>query len=145
MIAIDRTRTPADWEACKAIRFEVFVDEQQVPPELELDEHDEAARHWLAREGGQPLGTARVVELPDAWKVGRVAVLAKARGKGVGKALLRHIEGEAREAGARKLVLESQVHAIPFYEGLGYAAHGPEFMDAGIPHRKMTLALDQDL
>ena len=70
-----------------------------------------------------------------------MAVRAKARGKGVGLALMQAIAAEAVANGVRKLVLESQVHAIPFYERLGYAAHGPEYLDCGIPHRKMTLEL----
>lgn len=152
MIEIRRTRSEADWEACKAIRFAVFVDEQRVPPEIELDEKDATARHWLAFEGDpaspvpsghRPVATARAVALPDgAWKIGRVAVLADQRGKGVGLALMRIIASEARLAGARRLVLESQVHAMPFYAKLGYAPEGAEFLEAGIPHQRMELTLD---
>jgi predicted GNAT family N-acyltransferase len=141
LIEIARANLSGDWEACKAIRFEVFVDEQQVPFDEELDIYDATARHWLARLDGKPVGTCRVVELPDAWKVGRVAVCKAARGHGVGLALMQAVLAEAREARAHQLVLESQVHAMPFYEKLGYLAEGPEFLDCNIPHRKMRLQL----
>ncbi|MDB5095814.1 MAG: family N-acetyltransferase [Cyanobacteria bacterium RYN_339] len=142
MIEVRRATSDADWQACKAIRFAVFVDEQQVPSALELDALDAGARHWLAMDGERPVGTARAVTLPDGWKVGRVAVLGELRGQGVGNALMRVIASEARLAGARKLMLESQVHAMPFYAKLGYVPEGDEFLEAGIPHRKMVLALD---
>ena len=141
MIEVRRASGEADWQVCKAIRFEVFVDEQQVPAELELDEHDATARHWLACDERGGLGTARVVEKPGAWKVGRVAVRAVARGQGVGLALMRAIEQEARGLAVPELVLESQTHAIPFYERLGYRAEGDEYLDCGIPHRLMRVRL----
>lgn len=143
MIEVRRATSQADWEACKAIRFAVFVDEQGVPAEIELDEKDADARHWLALDGHRPVATARALALPeDTWKIGRVAVQADQRGKGVGLAVMRVIATEARLAGAKRLVLESQVHAMPFYARLGYAPVGEEFMEAGIPHRKMQLTLD---
>jgi len=132
---VRRTATDADWEAAKAVRFEVFVDEQQVPAELELDEHDAEARHWLLEVAGEAAGTARVVEKPDGtWKIGRVAIRASFRGQRLGALVMRTILAEAQAAGAPGAVLESQVHAIGFYEKLGFSAEGPEFMDAGIPH-----------
>jgi ElaA protein len=126
------------------VRLAVFVAEQRVPIELEIDEHDATARHWVARdegEDGRVVGTARVVEKPDgAWKIGRVAVAASHRGKGVGAAIMRAILADARAEGAPGALLESQTHAMGFYERLGFAAEGPEFLDAGIPHRLMRLA-----
>jgi predicted GNAT family N-acyltransferase len=141
VIAVRPLASPADWEAAQAIRFEVFVDEQQVPAELELDEYDATARHWLAVEGEAAVGTARAVTKDFGWKIGRVAVRAPWRGKGVGARLMRVIEEAARLAGVAELRLESQTHAIPFYERLGYAAEGPEYLDCGIPHRLMRLRL----
>jgi ElaA protein len=141
MIAVRPVASPVDWEACKAVRFEVFVDEQHVPAEMELDEDDATARHWLAVEGDAPIGTARAVAKPYGWKVGRVAVRAPWRGKGVGNVLMRAIAEAARAEGVPELYLESQTHAIGFYERLGYVAEGPEFMDAGIPHRGMRQRL----
>jgi predicted GNAT family N-acyltransferase len=126
----------ADFEACFAIRLAVFVQEQKVPVEEERDEYDSTARHFLARENGVPLGTARVILKDDGAtaKIGRVAVLAAGRGKGVGAALMRFIEAQA---GAKSCVLDAQIQALKFYQALGYEAYGEAFLDAGIPHRRM--------
>lgn len=131
-----------DGEALKAIRMEVFVHEQKVPEEEEIDAFDPEARHWLAHLGGQPVGTARAVAKgAGLWKVGRVAVRRVARGKGVGAELMKAIARAAQAAAVSELVLDAQNHAIPFYEGLGYAVEGDEFLDAGIPHHRMRLRL----
>jgi ElaA protein len=140
-IAVRTLASPADWEAAKAIRFEVFVDEQHVPADLELDELDAMARHWLAWDGETAVGTARAVRKDFGWKIGRVAVRRDWRGRGVGQALMRAILDAARRAEVRELQLESQTHALAFYERLGFVAEGPEFDDAGIPHRLMRLSL----
>lgn len=137
--SIERVRSDGDWDAARAIRMEVFVEEQAVPEALELDEHDAMARHWLARVDGEPVGTARAVALEGTWKIGRVAVRAPWRGSGVGRELMRAILAAARDEGVAVLALDSQVHALPFYERLGFVAEGPEFDDAGIPHRHMRL------
>lgn len=111
--------------------------EQNVPIEEERDEFDAAALHFLALRNGMGIGTARVV-LKDngaTAKIGRVAVLRSARGLGVGAALIRHIEGSVDAA---TYSLDAQTHALPFYERLGYSAHGEEFMEAGIPHFHMS-------
>lgn len=141
MIRVMPVQTELEWEAAKAIRFAVFVDEQQVPLHEELDGYDAVARHWLAIEDGAPIATARAVAKDDGWKIGRVAVLAPHRGRGVGLAIMRAILEDARAAGAAEAYLDSQTHALAFYERLGFAAEGPEFLDAGIPHRHMRLRL----
>lgn len=138
---VRKLSSPADWEAAKAIRFEVFVDEQQVPIALELDALDATARHWLAWEGETAIATARAVSQDFGWKIGRVAVRRAWRGQGVGVAVMRTIIAAARRAEVRELQLESQIHALAFYERLGFVAEGPEFDDAGIPHRLMRLRL----
>jgi predicted GNAT family N-acyltransferase len=129
--------TDPDFAACFAIRLTVFVDEQKVPLEEERDEHDPTALHFLALLEGEPAGTARVL-IKDAGrlaKITRVAVLASARGTGVGAALMRHIHAAVPAA---SFTLDAQLRALPFYERLGYRAEGPEFMEAGIPHRRMV-------
>lgn len=133
------------WEAAQAVRVEVFVQEQGVPVELEMDEHDAAARHWVAIEpGGRVVGTARAVVKDDGtWKIGRVAVLAPWRGKGVGAAVMRAIMHDLVAAGAPGAYLESQTHARTFYEKLGFVAEGPAFEEAGIPHVAMRWAPDR--
>ena len=118
-----------DVETAYAIRREVFVAEQAVPAELERDEDDATAHHVLAYVDGRPVGA------------GRLAVLASARGRGVGAALVRGLEEVARGRGLAEAVLASQTHAVRFYERLGYVAYGAEFDDAGIPHRWMRRRL----
>lgn len=92
----------------------------------------------LATLNGEPVGTARL--LPDG-HIGRVAVLSSARGTGIGYQLMEAAIKAAREAGHSHAALSAQLHALAFYERLGFVAHGDVFMDAGIPHREMTLFL----
>ncbi|MER6983287.1 GNAT family N-acetyltransferase [Streptomyces carpinensis] len=143
---------PADREACFAVRKEVFVVEQGVPQEIEYDSYDAVALHVLAvRDDGTPLGTGRLLHGeaaaaktggdPAVGSLGRLAVTEKARGLGVGAALVRAIEDAARERGLAAVDLHAQTHALGFYERLGYEAYGPEFPDAGIPHRAMRRSL----
>jgi predicted GNAT family N-acyltransferase len=143
---------PADREACFAVRKEVFVVEQGVPQEIEYDDYDAVATHVLAvREDGTPLGTGRLLYGEAAaaktdgdlsvGSLGRLAVTKEARGLGVGVALVRAIEDAARARGLAAVDLHAQTHALGFYERLGYEAYGPEFADAGIPHRAMRRAL----
>lgn len=123
-------------EALRRVREAVFVGEQQVPPELEWDGLDAQAVHVLAEAAdGTPIGTARL--LADG-HIGRMAVLRAWRGRGVGSALLRRLLAIAHGRGLTEVHLSAQVHAIPFYERLGLRAQGPQFLDAGIPHRRMT-------
>jgi predicted GNAT family N-acyltransferase len=132
----------ADRTACLALRREVFIDEQRVPEDLELDGEDDACSHFLAvADDGAPAGTARLRIVGDKAKAQRVAVRRAWRRQGVGAALMGALEDEARARGARTITLSSQTHAIPFYERLGYVAHGDLYDDAGIPHRDMTKPL----
>ena len=143
-MAVDITpvQNSAEFEQALAIRVQVFVLEQGVPPEEEKDSYDESAFHLLARERGVPLATARLVQLPDkVGKVGRVAVLPEARGRGLGRDLMLRILQEARARSLRELTLGSQMQAVSFYERLGYVAQGGEFLDGGIPHVRMVLCL----
>ena len=132
-----------DWTAAqpeaKPIRFEVFVDEQRVPAEIELDEHDAHCIHAIAYSGGRAVGTGRL--LPDG-HIGRMAVLKPARGKGIGKALLRSLIEAAHRRGDREVMLSAQVHAVGFYRAEGFEPEGPVYEEAGIPHQAMRLALN---
>lgn len=123
-------------QAARAVRDTVFVGEQHVPVEIERDHHDAASRHVVARNGdGRVIGTGRL--LPDG-HIGRMAVLADWRGKGVGLALLQRLMDEAAALGIEHLALNSQTHACGFYRPLGFVEEGAEFMEAGIPHRTMV-------
>ncbi|MET9905955.1 GNAT family N-acetyltransferase [Streptomyces sp. NPDC006476] len=143
---------PADLEACFAVRKEVFVGEQGVPEDIEYDAYDAVALHVLAvRDDGVPLGTGRLLHGEAAapkvdgdlsvGSLGRLAVTREARGLGVGVALVRAIEDAARARGLTAVDLHAQTHALGFYERLGYAAYGPEYPEAGIPHRAMRRTL----
>ncbi len=138
-IVVARVDSDADLKACFEIRNRVFVKEQGVTEREEYDGLDPECTHYLLTLDGKPMATLRIRNLDDAVKVQRVAVLAEGRGAGLGAALMRHMLAEMRAAGAEKAVLGSQVSAIPFYERIGFISHGPEYMDAGIPHRDMTL------
>jgi len=125
-------------EQARRIRFEVFVAEQRVPAELEIDSADPLSVHALARCAGTFVGTGRL--LPDG-HIGRMAVLRTARSKGVGRLLLLSLMAAARDRGDVQVELHSQVHARGFYEQFGFQVIGPEFDDAGIPHVTMRASL----
>jgi predicted GNAT family N-acyltransferase len=130
------------WEKARAyaapIRFVVFVDEQGVPREIELDEMDEQSLHAVAFEDGKAVATGRL--LPDG-HIGRMAVLKDRRGRGIGGQILGRLMDKAREEGHREVVLSAQVHATAFYRRHGFIEEGGEYLDAGIPHRNMRRRL----
>lgn len=122
-----------------AIRMEVFVVEQKVPAELEMDEMDPVCVHAVAYDdAGTPVATGRL--LPDG-HIGRMAVRKSGRGQGVGGAVLQALMATARQRGDREVMLNAQTHAATFYGSHGFAQEGEEFMDAGIPHIHMRAAL----
>lgn len=129
-------------EDALAVRRAVFVEEQGVPVERELDGKDDAATHVVASDGGEPIGTARL-RAADAstGKVERVAVVASRRGEGLGRALMDAIEAVAVDRGFDDVVLHAQVSVVEFYERLGYEVTSGEFEEAGIPHREMRKGL----
>ena len=128
-----------DLAACHALRRTVFIEEQNVPEELEIDDLDEIAIHLLAFLDDRPVGTARLFVKGEVGKIGRVCVLPEARGTGLGAALIRAALDSLRATpGIRQAKLGAQVSAIGFYEKLGFTAQGPIYDDAGIPHRDMV-------
>lgn len=133
----------ADWAhdgpTLSNIRRLVFIIEQSVPKEEEWDGRDEASWHWLATdESGRPIGTARL--LPEG-QIGRMAVLKEYRGYGVGAALLEQAVDKASRLGFKGVFLNAQAHALEFYRKAGFEPEGEEFMEAGIPHYRMTRQL----
>jgi predicted GNAT family N-acyltransferase len=123
-------------EQARQVRDAVFVGEQKVPRDIEWDEHDAVSRHVIAHDSdGGAIGTGRL--LTDG-HIGRMAVLADWRGKGVGRALLERLLEEARQQGHAHLALHAQTQASGFYRRFGFVEEGPEFMEAGIPHRTMV-------
>jgi predicted GNAT family N-acyltransferase len=133
-----RSWEEAQGEASR-IRFAVFVEEQRVPLEMEMDEFDPQCLHALAYSAeGEAIGTGRL--LPDG-HIGRMAVVKAWRGRGVGGAMLQGLIGAARLRGDREVILSAQTHAIAFYRKHGFAEEGAEYDDAGIPHQAMRKAL----
>ena len=130
------------WERAKAqasrVRFKVFVEEQGVPRDIELDELDELCLHALALEDGSAVGTGRL--LPDG-HIGRMAVLEAWRGRGVGSDILIRLVDAARARGDRQVLLSAQVHAAEFYRRHGFEPMGEIYEEAGIPHRAMRRTL----
>jgi predicted GNAT family N-acyltransferase len=131
--------TLGDWATqrrdAQTIRYEVFVQEQQVPVELEWDDMDAVCVHALAYDdAGNALGTGRL--LPDG-HVGRMAVRKPARGAGIGSLILEALMQEAKKRGDRAVELHAQLHAEAFYRRFGFVREGEEFIEAGIPHVRM--------
>jgi len=130
------------WEEARAqsspIRFTVFCEEQGVPREIELDEHDAVSVHALVFDEGKPVATGRL--LPDG-HIGRMAVLKDWRNRGLGGLMLQRLIEKARERGDKRIVLSAQVHAVPFYRAHGFVPQGSEYMEAGIRHQQMVRRL----
>lgn len=135
--------TDEDKAACYQLRHEVFVDEQNVPVEMEIDAHDETdAEHFLGCLNNQPAAAGRLVFLLDYVKLGRLVVAKQYRGNSYGAIMMTAmIQHAASKRQKQKLVLDAQIQALKFYEKLGFHAVGPQFLDAGIPHRRMELNL----
>lgn len=137
----------ADWnrdrELIRRIRETVFVREQKVDPALEWDGVDSDCRHALAGFADTPpVATGR---LQKDGKIGRMAVLPQWRGRGLGIAILEALIAAARQSGLDEVYLHAQTHALAFYERTGFAAEGPEFDEAGIPHRLMRRRIGEPL
>lgn len=130
--------SPVIWQQKKqtlrSVRTQVFIEEQHVPVELEWDDADEDAFHFLGYFNQQPVACARL--LPTG-QIGRMAVLKPFRDKGIGKALLIGVIHYAEEKNIGPLFLHAQNQAIPFYKKMEFQVHGEEFMDAGIAHHEM--------
>jgi predicted GNAT family N-acyltransferase len=123
-------------EPARRVREAVFINELKVPMNMEWDEHDATSRHVIARDSeGGAIGTGRLL---SGGQLGRMAVLADWRGKGVGRGLLERLLYEAERLGLAHLVLHAQTQATGFYRHFGFVEEGPEFMEAGISHRVMV-------
>ena len=121
----------------RAIRNSVFVQEQGVSPANEFDETDWEALHFLIWRGGEPIGTARLYGEGGVARIGRVAVLASARGQGAGRALMEKALAEARRLGYSEVVIHAQTRVRAFYERLGFDVEGEMYEEEGIPHVSM--------
>lgn len=133
------TTWSTDRPVLQKIRREVFIDEQLVPESDEWDDDDTVSVHALATLNREPVGTGR---LNPGGKIGRIAVKAGLRGRGIGTLILRQLLHEAYHRGIREPYLHAQVQAVPFYEKLGFRIEGDVFDEAGIFHVRMKHALE---
>ncbi len=152
-LEISLVETAQQREAVFAVRMLVFVEEQAVPAEEELDAYDLTAAHFYAKHSDATatsdigsadgiVATARLIDKGHGIaKIGRVAVLKEYRGLGLGFALMLHVEKYAASAGYNEAILEAQMHALAFYQKLGYVEEGEIFLDAGIEHKLMRKSL----
>jgi predicted GNAT family N-acyltransferase len=131
-----------DRAAAYAVRHEVFVGEQGVPADIERDDLDDTADHAIGLLDGVPVAAGRLLQRADVAVIGRMAVRRTARGKGVGAALLRHLEEVAQRRGCRVVELHAQLSAREFYQRAGYVGRGDVYTEAGIEHVDMTKRLD---
>ncbi|AYA02735.1 GNAT family N-acetyltransferase [Acinetobacter sp. WCHAc010034] len=120
------------------VREQVFIQEQQIAPEDEWDAQDAISQHFIVLDQGRPIAAARL--LPNN-SIGRVAVLKPYRGQGIGRLLMLEIMRQARLQRREFLKLSSQVHAVQFYAGLGFAVEGAQYLDCGIAHIDMRIKL----
>jgi predicted GNAT family N-acyltransferase len=131
-----------DWAAARRVREQVFIDEQDCPPDEEWDGHDETSRHVLGRVDGEAVATARWRAVPhgDAIvaKLERFAVLASHRGQGYGTKLVERVLDDARRAGFDTFLIHAQAHLEDWYDDLGFTSTGRTFEEVGIPHVEMT-------
>lgn len=144
-VKVQQAQTIEEKKDAFAVRTKVFIDEQNVPPDLEYDEHDEsnATLHFVAYRGDSPVGAARLREYaPHIGKAERVAVLKEARGLGIGAELMNQLSKKAMDLGFHKIKLNAQLQAEPFYRQLGYERKGDVFLEAGIEHIAMEKELD---
>jgi predicted GNAT family N-acyltransferase len=141
VIEIRPARDRAEVDAALALRHAVFVVEQRVPLEDELDGRDDEALHLVGVEDGAVVATCRLLHDGDTVKLGRMAVAGRARRRGVASRLLAEAEARSRALGARRIALAAQTEALALYERAGYAARGERFLDAGIEHVMMDRPL----
>lgn len=138
MVYAKKVETEKEYEDAINIRRKVFVEEQDVPVHLELDEYDAEAVHFVAYDEDTPFGAGRIrITEPGIGKVERVCILPSYRRKKLGNLLMQCMEDYSISAGITRLKLNAQSQAIPFYDKRNYTISSPEFLEAGIPHRAM--------
>lgn len=127
------------------VRRKVFIEEQKVPEELEIDEYDKAADHVIVYINNNPVATGRFVAINGEDLFGRIAVLKEYRGRGLGKIVVDNLINKAEEKGIDEVHLHAQLTAKGFYESLGFEAYGEIFDDAGIDHIGMKKVISKPL
>ncbi|GMB08966.1 putative GNAT family N-acyltransferase [Thermolongibacillus altinsuensis] len=129
------------WNDALFVRRKVFVEEQNVPVEEEIDQFENESVHFVVYDQDEPIAAGRFRTIEGIGKIERICVLREHRQRGIGKLIMEKIEQFAREQGIQKAKLNAQTHAQPFYEKLGYETVSDVFLDAGIPHVTMVKQL----
>lgn len=138
MLYVKRVESKTEFDDAYSIRIEVFVREQNVPEEIELDEFDKVADHVVVYLDNEAVGCGRLILNGEKARIGRLAVLKKYRKSGIGRTICDELMKIATEKGANSFVLDAQVTAIGFYKKIGFVELGKRFMEAGIEHIQMV-------
>lgn len=137
-VKITKAISEDEISACMSIRRKVFIEGQGVPEEIEADGKENKCDHYILKIDDFAAGAARVRYLGEKSKIQRVAILDEYQGKGLGRKLMQYIiEDIIKKNVAKSMILSSQLHAIPFYESLGFIVSSEEYMEAGIKHKDM--------
>ena len=136
MNTVVQALTEEEKQQCFDLRLEVFVDEQGFSADIELDEYDATASHYLLKQNNGVVGVGRFILKENYGKIGRLAIKKSQRGKGLGKLLLLEIEKQNLER-VKDFLLHAQSDKREFYENCGYVVEGDEFLEEGVPHLKM--------
>ena len=141
-VVVKVVETEQELEGAIGVRFRVFVSEQSVPPEEELDDADATATHAIAISQDKVIGTGRLIVQDESTAIiGRMAVDLEWRRHGVGGRILTFLEEEARSRGLLQSLLHAQEYVKSFYASHGYSEHGDVFLEVGIPHVEMRKGL----
>ncbi|WP_077623026.1 GNAT family N-acetyltransferase [Sediminibacillus massiliensis] len=135
---IKTTETDQELKEAYNVRNIVFVEEQKVPAELEIDDLEDESIHFVGYEDGGPVAASRLRFVDEYGKLERICVLKDYRGRSLGSNIIQEMEAVIKSKGYQKAKLNAQTRAVKFYESLGYRTVSGEFMDAGIPHVTMT-------
>ena len=128
----------SELEGAFEVRRRVFVEEQDIPEDIELDEQDKEALHMVVKDGDRVIGTARVLFLPTGLaKLERMAILQPFRRRGIGSRIISFLTEELRNRQVEQLVLHAQYAVVAFYKSCGFEETGPPFLEVGIKHIKM--------
>lgn len=138
MLGIKLLKATDDLKEAFEIRKKVFIIEQNVPPELEWDELDKIANHFVLYLDKTPIGTARVFKKDSDWYIGRMAILKEYRGKGSGKFIMEKVMNYLKKENPFKIIIHAQTTVLGFYQKFGFQEIGDEFLDAGIKHKEMV-------
>ncbi|AIF42794.1 GNAT family N-acetyltransferase [Virgibacillus sp. SK37] len=138
---IKKVENQQELEQAYNVRMVVFVDEQQVSPEEEMDENDAHSIHFVGYEGAEPIAASRLRFVDTYGKLERICILKEHRGKSFGRQMIEAMEREIAAQGYQKAKLNGQIQAENFYKKLGYQTVSDVFMDAGIPHVTMVKEL----